>query len=579
MHSLIRRLAALSTLLPAAGAPQSSVRPSASAPVVRGQIGRSLDRYLERAAGVGFSGVVLVEWHGDVVLRHAYGWLDRRQTVRPLVSTAYPISSNTKMFTAALAGVLVSQGRLAYTDSIGKFFGNMPPDKRGITIHHLLSHTSGLGNTYAAESLSAEDGVRAIITSPLSHAVGEMWDYSNDGFHLLESALERAGGQSFDGLRAQLLFGPAGMVRTGTDRIPKAWPSVARGRNLLSDWVDIAPKTALSPTSRAGLLSTVDDLHAWAAAWRRGDIVSSSMRKQMFAPHAQVQDGVDQVYGGMILQTPLGRAFRMGGNDTPQGVTSEYRLYLEQDGFLALLNNTMWDLTPYIRRVRTGIESILSGSASAMPPLALDVASTRAARLQGAYRGAGNNVITVWAQGRSLLVGAEGQAAIDALFPSDSTAEIARRAAYTRKAAALVAALITDGTFQDSARLAPLRSVFQEVARDVGTVVTWDTLGTAPTPADDDGTGTTYVRLRGKRGNDVVRIVWSDDAIAAVIRGTPRPYLPVVHLTDGTVAAYSFFDDRSVPLRLSSSEGVPAITLTVGRMVVSGAFRRSHPKN
>jgi hypothetical protein len=185
-------------------------------------------------------------------------------------------------------------------------------------------------------------------------------------------------------------------------------------------------------------------------------------------------------------------------------------------------------------------------------------------------------VITVWPQGRSLLVGAEGQAAIDALFPGDSAADLARRAGYSRKAAALVTVALAGGTSPDSATVAPIRSAIQAIARDVGIIVAWDTLGTAPTPADDDGTGTTYVRLRGRRGAEVVRIVWSDDAIAAVIRGTPRPYLPVVQLADGTVAAYSFFDDRSVRLRLSSLDGVPGNILTVGRMKGSGAFKRAY---
>lgn len=531
------------------------------APAAVGPLGRALDAYLQRAAGVGFSGAALVEWNGTVILRGTYGWLDRRRLEKPSIETAFPISSNTKMFTAALAGVLVSQGKLHFTDSISRFFPDAPADKRAITIHQLLTHTAGLADTYAAESTTIPEGIRRILATPLTHSIGAQWDYSNDGFHLLEGILEIAGGHSIDTLRQQLLFDPAGMTATGTRRSGHRWSSMAHGQNLLSDFT---PSAAVVQPGRSGLASTIDDLYAWSRAWRRGRILSSAMREQFATPYMPVQKGVNQTYGMFVMDTPLGRALRMGGNDTPPGYTSEYRLYLEHDGFLTLLNNSMWDLTPFIRRIRTAIETMLAGGTAPLLPEAVLPHSTTGEKLRGNYRATAGTKIIIWAQGRTLLVGAEGQRAIDALFPADSVSEIARRAAYTRKAATVISEALATAP-PAAPPVSPLTKALTEVRRDMGAITGWDTLGTAPTPSDDDATGTTYLRLRGRRGSEVIRIVWSGDDIAAVIRGTPRPFLPIVKLSDGGLAAYSFFDARSVQLRLTSpNKGSSGTTLTIG---------------
>ena len=195
--------AIIAGLLTSASLAAQSVAQVAERPVVRGALGTTLDQYLQRAALSGFSGVVLVAWHDTVVLHRAYGWLDARHLVPLTVATGFAISSNTKMFSGVLTAILASQGRLRLSDSIGRYLPDVPEDKRGITIHQLLTHSAGLADTYAAESSSTLDGVRRILATPLVHDIGEKWEYSNDGFHLLEAILEVAGRKPYVRLRGR----------------------------------------------------------------------------------------------------------------------------------------------------------------------------------------------------------------------------------------------------------------------------------------------------------------------------------------------------------------------------------------
>ena len=538
--------AIIAALLTSASLAAQSVAQVADRPVIRGALGTTLDQYLQRAALSGFSGVVLVEWHDTVVLHRAYGWLNARHLVPPTVATGFAISSNTKMFSGALTAVLASQGRLRLSDSIGRYLPDVPEDKRGITIHQLLTHSAGLADTYAAESSSTLDGVRRILATPLVHGIGERWEYSNDGFHLLEAILEVAGRKPIDALRRELLFTPAGMRSTGTDGSDVFWPTVAAGQNLLTGEADARRGASTATLGRVGLRSTAADLHRWSRAWRSGAVLGVAYRDSVARGWVPVRHGVAQAYGAFALTTPLGAAIRMGGNDTPAGNTSEYRLYTEANGFLAILNNSMWDATPYIRRVRDGIEAILQGVPPAPLPDVRAPMASDARALIGTYRAGSRATIVVWNHGTQLLIGAEGQDAIDVLLPPDSLYDRARRAAYTRRAATLLTRAMhgpSDPLLDDAVSAA---------RRRIGDITAWDTLGTAPTPADDDATGTTYVRLRGRAAAATIRIVWSDSTIAFVLAGTPRPYLPLLRRADGAFVGHDFFAGRSTTLSVSS---------------------------
>src|ERR1700731_1160897 len=143
-------------------------------------------------ADSGFSGVVLVARDTTVIMEKAYS----PQTGDPLkVSSQFNIGSMTKGFTAAAILRLRSQHHLSFSDPISRFFPHAPESKRGITIFHLLTHTSGLRGHSAGAGIMRRDGaVNAILSLPLEYPPGTHYRYSDDDYQLLAAIIEVASG-------------------------------------------------------------------------------------------------------------------------------------------------------------------------------------------------------------------------------------------------------------------------------------------------------------------------------------------------------------------------------------------------
>jgi CubicO group peptidase (beta-lactamase class C family) len=105
-----------------------------------------IDSYLRASETNGFSGVVLVSKKGEVVLSKGYGWADRNNKIPNTPATVFNIGSVTKQFTASAILKLVEQGKINTSDKISSYFNQTPSDKKDITIHQLLTHTSGISN-------------------------------------------------------------------------------------------------------------------------------------------------------------------------------------------------------------------------------------------------------------------------------------------------------------------------------------------------------------------------------------------------------------------------------------------------
>ena len=105
-----------------------------------------INTYLESSVINGFSGAVLVSKKEEIILSKGYGWADRKNKIPNSPSTVFNIGSVTKQFTASAILKLADQGKIKTSDKISSYFNQTPIDKRDITIHQLLTHTSGISN-------------------------------------------------------------------------------------------------------------------------------------------------------------------------------------------------------------------------------------------------------------------------------------------------------------------------------------------------------------------------------------------------------------------------------------------------
>ncbi|HEX8998904.1 MAG TPA: serine hydrolase domain-containing protein, partial [Blastocatellia bacterium] len=191
---------------------------------VSGETGGKLDQYLTRLSRFGFSGSILVSRQGKVLLHKSYGWADKQQGIPNTNDTAFDIASLTKQFTAAAILKLEAQGKLKTSDPISRHLPNVPADKAGIAIHHLLTHTSGFDPDFTeGKNITREQFIAGMMKMPLVAETGKEYIYANSGYCLLAAIVEIVSGQPYNKFVVEQLYKPAGMTGTGSYDDPDRW--------------------------------------------------------------------------------------------------------------------------------------------------------------------------------------------------------------------------------------------------------------------------------------------------------------------------------------------------------------------
>jgi CubicO group peptidase (beta-lactamase class C family) len=176
--------------------------------------------HFARLEKLGFAGVVLVARGREPFLAEGFGLADRERGIRWSPATVSTVGSITKQFTAAAVLLLVEDGRLSLDDALPKHFDDVPADKRGITIHHLLTHSSGITDLPGVgdwDPIGREDFARRALGAPLAFGPGQGYEHSNAGYSLLGAVIEKLSGLPYERFEA------AG-VRAGGRRDPAPSP-------------------------------------------------------------------------------------------------------------------------------------------------------------------------------------------------------------------------------------------------------------------------------------------------------------------------------------------------------------------
>ena len=167
---------------------------------------RVADKYMHaQAIATQFSGSVLVARGDEVLFAGGYGYADIERGIRNVVHTQYRIGSVTKPFTAITILQLTEAGLLSVADPICRYLDPCPSVWSPITVHELLSHTSGIPDFAAREDYlevtakpaSRDEVIATFRNLPLRFAPGEKFEYSNSNYHLLGAIVERVTGQPY----------------------------------------------------------------------------------------------------------------------------------------------------------------------------------------------------------------------------------------------------------------------------------------------------------------------------------------------------------------------------------------------
>ncbi len=262
----------------------------------------------ERARADAMSGVVSIDVDGTVLFARAYGLADRAHGVPLTVDTRFGMASASKSFTALAVMALVEDGSLQLDTPVrGILDGDLPTIDDGVTVEHLLSHTSGIGDYLDEEAdwevddyiltvpvhelAETEAFVRAVAGHAQKTAPGERFAYNNGGYIVLALVAERVSGVGFHELVGERVFAPAGLKGTGFLRLDELPGDAAIGY-LYEEPESLRSNVLHLPVrgnGDGGAFTTAPDLSRFWRALADGKVLPAPTVAELWKPRRTVE--------------------------------------------------------------------------------------------------------------------------------------------------------------------------------------------------------------------------------------------------------------------------------------------------
>ncbi len=284
----------------AATASGQLVQPSADALT---ELDRWIENYLDENNIPG--GLVAVASRGRIVHLKPYGMANVELSVPVTDSTVFEIGSISKQFVSAAVMLLVQEIRLELDDPIHQYLPDLPSEWLGVTVRHLLTHTSGIPDyeeilTYDVYGfrLTPEQVIQSAHSRPMDFAPGEGWYYSNTGYFLLSMIVERVEGHPLGRVLQYRIFDPLGMTQTRMADPEAIIPHRASGYwvNKVGELINRRPTETSSTLGAGGILTSAYDLAKWDEALYGERLLSAESKAAMWTP-VVLPDGESVGYG------------------------------------------------------------------------------------------------------------------------------------------------------------------------------------------------------------------------------------------------------------------------------------------
>ncbi|MGU3376268.1 serine hydrolase domain-containing protein [Chryseobacterium sp. M5A1_1a] len=249
-------------------------------------------------------GVFLISQKGKNIYRKAFGKANLELNVNMTPENVFQIGSMTKQFTAIAILILEQQGKLNVNDPVSKYINDYP-NGNNITLHHFLTHTSGIKDFTKMKSLQSiaqkEMEPKAMVdffkNEPVDFAPGEKFDYNNSGYVVLGYIIELISGDTYENFIKKNIFDKAGMTHSYYASDRKIIPQRAYGYHKKE--YGFVNKTIISfsiPFSSGSLMSTADDMLKWQQALHQNILLNNKETQKAFQKY-KLNNGEEFTYG------------------------------------------------------------------------------------------------------------------------------------------------------------------------------------------------------------------------------------------------------------------------------------------
>ncbi len=327
----------------------------------------------------GFNGAILVSHNGEIIYKNGFGFANMEWDIPNQSDTKFRIASITKPFTSVLIMQLVAEGKLDLHEPISTYLPDYPK-KNGdqITLHHLLSHTSGTVRDYESDiplnpfpgKQRPERLIQEFYDLPLEFTPGERFVYSNSGYMVLGYLIETVTGLSYETVLKNKILSPLGMVNTGIDKhrplIKKRAKGYFKGFGdyFNANYIDMSNIPAVG-----NIYSTVEDLFLLDQALHTEKLVPKAYLDLMFTKHVadEEYDG-HQGYGWELMHRQVGntrdKVATIGHTGVIDGFCALFTRIPSSNSSIIFLNNTR---KAFLNTMTTGITGILNDTTYDFP--------------------------------------------------------------------------------------------------------------------------------------------------------------------------------------------------------------------
>jgi CubicO group peptidase (beta-lactamase class C family) len=283
-----------------------TVAPAAPAPLDQAALAKKVDELVNAHMAVnGFSGSVLLARDGKPLVAKGYGYANVEWQIPNTPQTKFRIGSITKQFTSMLIMQLREAGKIKLEDSVCAYVTPCPDTWKPVTIHHLLTHTSGIPSYTGIASWRETNMVPKTVDQligvfrdlPLEWTPGERYAYNNSGYFLLGVVIEKASGKKYEQALKDMILTPLGLNDTGYDWSTEIIPRRASGYSSRGGAVSNASVLHMQhPYSAGALYSTAEDLLKWDQALYTTTLLPEAAKTLMWTPFKN-----NYAYGWIIV--------------------------------------------------------------------------------------------------------------------------------------------------------------------------------------------------------------------------------------------------------------------------------------
>jgi CubicO group peptidase (beta-lactamase class C family) len=328
------------------------------------QIASSLAAYLgDLAKDDKFSGVVLIAKDGKPVFERAYGLANKAKNIPNNTETIFNLGSMNKMFTAVAVAQLAQAGKLSFDDTVSKYLPDYPNKDvaNNVTIHHLLTHTSGLGSFWNAKFDAKRSTIKTVADylalfadEPGTVDPGKKFRYSNSGFIVLGAIIEKVSGQNYYDYVREHIYKPAGMKHTDAYEMAADTPNLAMGYTTEGSGGQGRHENTATRPNRGGPAgggySTAEDLMRFHTALRENKLLDRKYTELITTGKVSM-GGAKYAYGFGDEVINGKRVF--GHNGGAPGIGSDLSMYADLGYTSVVMTN--YDpplMMPVVKRIR-----------------------------------------------------------------------------------------------------------------------------------------------------------------------------------------------------------------------------------